>query len=82
MVAVQRERTPSDEILDFLISQPTREQIITLRASEAAQERLCYLLDGNRNNSLNGAERAELEATIQLDHLVARLKIRAQRKAI
>jgi hypothetical protein len=38
------------------------------------------LLDGNRNNSLNDSKRAELEAYIQLDNLVSRLKARAQFK--
>jgi hypothetical protein len=78
MVAARRERTPSDEVLDFLLSQPTPAQVIELRASEEAQERLRYLLDGNRDNTLNDAERAELDAYIQLDNLVARLKIRAR----
>lgn len=80
MVAARRDRTPSDEILDFLLSQPTPEQIVNLRASEAAQERLRILLDGNRNNTLNDAEQAELESYVQLDNLVARLKIRAHEK--
>ncbi len=80
MVAAHRERTPSDEVLDFLLSQPTPEQVIQLRASDAAQERLRYLLDGSRNNTLDDAERAELDAYIQLDNLVARLKIRAHEK--
>jgi hypothetical protein len=78
MVAARRERTPSDEVLDFLLSQPTPEQVIELRASDTAQERLRYLLDGSENNALNDAERAELDAYIQLDNLVARLKIRAR----
>lgn len=78
MVAARRERTPSDEVLDFLLSQPTPEQVIQLRASDEAQERLRYLLDSSRNNTLNDAERAELDAYIQLDNLVARLKIRAR----
>ena len=77
MVAARREHTPSDEVLDFLLSQPTPEQVIQLRASDEAQERLRYLLDGSRNNTLNDAERAELDAYIQLDNLIARLKIRA-----
>jgi hypothetical protein len=68
---------PVDEVLDFLLSQPTAEQIVALRASEAAQERLGYLLDSNRNNTLKDAERAELDAYIQLDNLVSRLKARA-----
>jgi hypothetical protein len=80
MVAARRERTPSDEIFEFLLSQPTPEQIVNLRASDAAQERLRYLLDGNRNNALNDAERAELDAYLQLDNFVAQLKIRAREK--
>ena len=80
MVAARRERNPSDELLDFLLSQPTPEQVIQLRASDAAQERLRYLLDGSRSNTLNDAERAELDAYIQLDNLVSRLKIRAHEK--
>lgn len=80
MVAARLERSPSDEILDFLLSQPTPEQVIALRATDKAQERLRYLLDGNRNNTLNDVERAELDAYIQLDNLVARLKIRAHEK--
>lgn len=72
--------SPVDEILDFLLSQPTPEQVIHLHASEVAQERLRYLLDGNRSNTLKDAERAELEAYIQLDNLVTRLKARARLK--
>jgi hypothetical protein len=80
MVAARSGRTPSDEVLDFLLSQPTPEQVIELRASDAAQERIRYLLDGNQKNMLMDAERAELEGYIQLDNLVARLKIRAHEK--
>ena len=72
--------SPVDEILEFLLSQPTPEQVIQLHASEAAQERLRYLLDGSRNNALLDAERAELDAYIQLDNLIARLKARARLK--
>jgi hypothetical protein len=68
----------SDEILDFLLSQPTPQQILELRASETAQERLRDLLDKNRQNALNDAERLELDVFIQLDNLVARLKARAK----
>ena len=80
MAAARHERTPSDELIDFLLSQPTPEQVIELRASAEAQERLRYLLDASRSNTLNDAERAELDAYIELDNLVARLKIRAHEK--
>lgn len=71
---------PADEVLDFLLSQPTEEQVIALHASDAAQERLRYLLDGNRNNSLNDAERAELESYLRIEHFVRQLKIRARER--
>ena len=58
----------------------TAEEIIDLRPSEAAQERLRYLLDGNRNESLSDAERAELDAYLQVEHFVRQLKIRAREK--
>lgn len=74
------EHTSYNEILDFLLSKPTPEEIITLRPSEEAQERLRYLLDANRNRTLNDAERAELESYLQLEHFVRRLKIRAREK--
>ena len=69
--------TPADEVLDFLLSAPTPEAVIALRPSDAAQERLCYLLDGK---SLNDAERAELDAYLQMEHFVRQLKIRAREK--
>lgn len=46
-------------------------QIIDYRASDAAQERLRYLLDANRSGTLTPAERAELEEAGQLNHFIA-----------
>lgn len=69
---------PSNEVFDFLLSKPTPEQVIALRPSEEAQARVRYLLDGNRNDTLNDSERAELEMYLQLEHFVRQLKIRAQ----
>jgi hypothetical protein len=44
------------------------------------QDRLRYLLDGNRNETLNDLERQELDDYLQLEHFVRRLKIRAHEK--
>lgn len=72
--------TPTDEVIDFLLSKPTIPQILDLHPSEVTQARLRYLLDGNRNHTLNDAEQAELELCSQLEHFVRRLKIRAREK--
>lgn len=74
------EPTPADEVMDFLLSAPSPADVIALRPSPAAQERLRYLLDGNRNATLGDAERAELDAYLQVEHFVRRLKIRAREK--
>jgi len=71
---------PDNEIMDFLLSAPTPEQIIALRPSPEMQERLGWLLDGSRNNTLNDAERAELKSYAELEHFIRRLKIRAQER--
>lgn len=78
MAIASPERTPADEVLDFLLSAPAPEDVIALRPSPVAQARLQALLDANRNEALNDSERAELESYLQLEHFVRRLKVRAQ----
>jgi hypothetical protein len=80
MSIISPDLSPADEVLDFLLSAPTPEEVIALRPSPSTQERLRYLLDGNRNESLNDAERNELESYLQLEQFVRRLKIRAREK--
>lgn len=66
-----------EEVLTFLLSSPTPEQIVAFQASEAAQERLRYLLEANRQGTLTDAERAELDEASQMNHFVMRLKAKA-----
>jgi hypothetical protein len=65
------------EILDFLISRPTAEQIIQFKASETAQTHLQTLLQKNREAGLTASESVELDLYEQLDTLMGFLKIRA-----
>lgn len=65
------------EILDFLISQPTSEQIIQFKVSEASQNRLQVLLQKNREAALTPAEVTELDLYEQLNRLMGWLKLRA-----
>ena len=66
-----------DEVFGFLLSAPTPQNIIAFHASEAAQRRLRYLLDANRDGLLSDAERAELEEASQINHFMTRLKAKA-----
>jgi len=64
-------------ILDFLISRPTSEQIISFKVSEASKNRLQTLLQTSREAALTPAETAELDLYEQLDTLIGFLKISA-----
>ena len=67
-----------EEVLDFLGSAPSLEQIIAFQPSEAIQERSHYLMEQNRHDSLTSDERAELDELLRMNHLVNMLKIRAR----
>jgi hypothetical protein len=66
-----------EEVLTFLLSSPTPQNIIDFHASEAAQTRLRYLLDANREGTLSPEERAELDEASQMNHFVILLKAKA-----
>jgi hypothetical protein len=66
------------EVLDFLLTRPTPQDIIAFRVSPAAQARLRALLDKNREDELNAAEAAELDLYEQLEHLMLLLKAKAR----
>lgn len=80
MAIASPDRGPTGQIIDFLLDAPTPEEVIALRPSAEAQERLRYLMNGHRDETLNDAERAELESYLQVEYFVRRLKIRAQEK--
>jgi hypothetical protein len=69
-----------DEILDFLASTPTPEQIIAFKPSPELDQRLHDLLDRNTNNTLVAEERAELDEFMRMNHLLKMLKIKARQK--
>jgi hypothetical protein len=69
-----------DEVLDFLVSTPTPEQIIAFRPSEVAQERVRHLLDRNRNGTLSTEENEEIDEISRMNHFVSLLKVRARKK--
>lgn len=66
-----------DEVMAFLLSSPTPQQIIAFRASASAQERLRYLLDANRNDALTPEESAELDEASHINQFMMTLKAEA-----
>ncbi len=67
-----------DEMIDFLATGPTAQQIIAHKASEAMQTRLRELLDKNREEGLNESESAELDGFESVEDLMGLLKAKAR----
>jgi hypothetical protein len=67
-----------EEMIDFLCSSPTLEQIIAFKVSTRAQERLAELLEKNREEVLSEVENAELDAYEHVDYVMSLLKARAR----
>ncbi len=74
--------TVLDEVLDFVVSTPTLEQIIEFRPSDELQGRLRDLLDRNRSDMLSTEEQAELDEFSRINHFMSMLKIRARKKSV
>ncbi|RMF77615.1 MAG: hypothetical protein D6737_17160 [Chloroflexi bacterium] len=69
-----------DEIIDFLVSAPTPEQIIAFKPPEKLQARLSALLEQNRQHGLSTEEQAELDEFLRMNRFMSRLKLRARQK--
>jgi len=69
------------EVIEFLATGPSPEQIIALRPSEATTERSKALLDKNRESQLSELEEAELDEMEQVNNFMTALKLEA-RKAL
>jgi hypothetical protein len=68
------------ELLEFLTSQPTLEQIVNYTPSDHAVDRLRYLIHVSRERVLNVDERFELDEYTRMDHFMQMLKRRARRR--
>ncbi|MEO8608157.1 MAG: hypothetical protein ABI690_09765 [Chloroflexota bacterium] len=66
-----------DELLDFLLERATPEEILAFKASEKAEERAEYLLDGNNAGTLSPEERIELQQMTYFDRKISVLKAQA-----
>ena len=66
------------ELIDFLSTRPTAQQILTHKVSLVVQERLEELLDKNREEGLTAAEEEEMDAYRLVNHVMILLKARAR----
>lgn len=70
-----------EEILDFLVTSPTPEDIIAFQPPEKLQQRLSTLLEYNRQGTITSEQKQELDEFLKLNHFMSRLRLRARKKA-
>ncbi|MEM9951844.1 MAG: hypothetical protein AAF846_09605 [Chloroflexota bacterium] len=68
-----------DEVMAFLLTSPSPQEIIDFKASDVAQQRLRYLLDANRNGTLTDNEEAELDEAMTVNQFMMTLKAKAHK---
>lgn len=77
-LGLARLKTPaaqtSAEIIDFLLGNPTAEEVLGYHASDRSQERLQRLFALNSAGLLGVEEQAELAELEQLEHIIIMLK--------
>jgi hypothetical protein len=66
------------ELVDFIASGTTPQNVIAFRPSEEAQERVADLLEREKEGELSPAEKSELDHYLQLEHLMRLAKARAR----
>ena len=68
------------DVLEFLASLPTPQEILVLRPSPALQEETERLLEKSRDTGLNAEEDARWKRLEYLEHLIRTAKIRAAQR--
>lgn len=63
-----------DDLLELLAEGASPERLMDFRLPDAAQKRLDELLEKNRTEQIDDADRAELNSYEQLEHVVRLLK--------
>lgn len=77
-MAVNLQQSILSEIADFWVSQPTLEQIIAYRVSDAVQAYLDDMLEKNREVGLSPDERLELEKILSVVDMMNLAKAKAR----
>ncbi len=66
-----------EQVLEFLASGPSSQEIASYRPSKAAQTRFSRLLEANRERQLSPQEEEELDHYIAMDRMLSLLKAKA-----
>jgi hypothetical protein len=79
-MAVNIQQSIFTELADFLVSQPTLEEIAAYKVPHGVQQYIDTLLEKNLEGVLSAEERLELEKILAVSHVMTLTKIKAQLK--
>jgi hypothetical protein len=66
-----------EQVLEFLASGPSSQEIVAYKPSKAAQTHFSRLLEANRERRLSPQEEEELDHYIAMDRMLSLLKAKA-----
>ena len=79
-MAVNVQQSIFTELADFLVSQPTLEELAAYKVSPGVQQHIDTLLEKNREGGLSAEERLELEKILAVSHVMTLTKTKAALK--
>jgi hypothetical protein len=81
-MAVSIQQSMFVELADFLVSQPTLEEIAMYKLPPAVQQYVADLLEKNQESSLSSEERLELEKIMAIADVIDLAKAKARLKLV
>lgn len=79
-MAINTQQSIFSELADFIVSQPTLEEIAAYHVSPTVDQRIHELLEKNREATLTPEERDEMEKFLAVSHLMTLAKAKARLK--
>ena len=79
-MAVNVQQSIYAEIADFLVAQPTLEELASYRVSTGIQQHIDDMLEKNREGGLSAQERLDLDKILALVQMLDLMKAKAQLK--
>lgn len=68
------------DLADFLVSQPSLDEIAAYRVPDSIQNHIDNLLEKNREEGLSSDERIEMEKLLAVSHVMSLAKAKARLK--
>jgi ATP-dependent RNA circularization protein (DNA/RNA ligase family) len=79
-MSVQVQQSIFSELADFLVSQPSLEELAAYKVTTGVQMHIDSLLEKNAEGQLSAEERLELEKILAVSHVMTLAKTKAKLK--